>query len=100
MKFVMHRDRHRDVRRAAGTVVSDGYFQWREGRVWVSRPFKESEKSSLVAALSRHSRVMDKRTDWPTEVFRTQFYRAERLRKADAEFRAECDSLFAELSEN
>jgi hypothetical protein len=43
---------------------------------------------------------MDKRTDWPTEVFRTQFYRAERLRKADAEFRAECDSLFAELSEN
>ncbi len=96
-KFVMRRDKHRDVKRAARTIAADGYWQWNAGRAWLSRPFKESETRSLLARMSRSSRIMDKRTENPAEVFRTQFYAAARRRRANLNFRASCDYFLGAL---
>lgn len=81
-----------DVRAAANRLAHDGYFQLRDGKLWVTRPPKKGEKNEpLLIELARSSKAGDKRMFDPGEVFRTRYYAAARRQKNDPAFKSDCE---------
>lgn len=94
MKFIMERDGHSDVKRAAGTLVNAGHSMAFAGprKLWLSREPKPEElaRNKPLTYASENYQAADKRNENPAEVLRTRFYAAEKHRKADAAFREDC----------
>lgn len=79
-----------DVRGAARRLAYEGYFQIRNGKVWVTRPPAETDKS-VIRTFIEKCEPGDKRQDDPAEVFRARYYIAERRRRTDDAFRSDCE---------
>lgn len=80
-----------DVRGAARRLAYEGYFQVRNGKVWVTRPPRDDDKNkAMVDRIQELARIGDARQEDPAEVFRARYYIAERRRRTDAAFRSDC----------
>lgn len=91
MTFIMERD-NTDKSTAAKRMVVEGYFQVREGKLWVTRDAHEGEHhGELIAHLQGTLKLGDARTWDMAEVFRTQYHAIQRKIKADEALRADCE---------
>lgn len=78
-------------RDAAYRMVSEGYFQIRDGKIWTTRPATDEDKhADAIRAAQRRHATGDKRTWDLAEQLRARYYIVNRKIRTDAELRETC----------